>query len=380
MLEALVCPNCAGPLNFSAADGESIQCPYCHTTVLRSGQSPRGGQASIRINRIQSPVISKPKAGPVLAVLFVVFVCVLLAIISQVDRRHPTGAASSSAPGKPPLARMILEFGSKGITPGHFKNASCIALDQQGHIYVGESGEHGRVQVFDKTGKYLSEFSVGGFDDFVADRDGTLYVMSEGKICRFKGLSGEKLPDMERASEDFGAGQTPVYYRCACLSPGVIHAITGYAIDVPRIVNLNTATGRVAGTDVVTQPPNETLNIHRILRLTTGEIYCLDTEKGVVLKFSPSGAYINKFGGTSEEAFSDHPLPSQLQSPSSMASDSEGRIYVGNGSGIKVYDKDGNYIDEIGQNEFANGVTIDDQDHIYACFANCVREYVLQKH
>lgn len=378
MLEALICPNCAGPLNFSAADGESIQCPYCHTTVLRSSQSPGGGRISIQVER---PAASKTKAGPVLAGLAILFICVLIAVISQiVDHRNPTGTASASTSGKPPFARMILEFGSKGITPGHFKNASCIALDQQGHIYVGESGDHGRVQVFDKTGKYLSEFLAGGFDDLVADRDGTLYVMSGGKICRFNGVNGAKLPDMERASEDFVGHQTPVYYRCACLGSGVIHAITGYAIDVPRIVNLNTTTGRVAGTVVVTQPPDETLNLHRILRLTTGEIYCLDTEKGVVFKFSPSGAYINKFGGTSEEAFSDHPLPSQLQSPSSMASDSQGRIYVGNSSGIKVYDKDGNYIDGIGQNEFANGIAIDDQDNIYACFANCVREYVLQKH
>jgi hypothetical protein len=63
-----------------------------------------------------------------------------------------------------------------------------------------------------------------------------------------------------------------------------------------------------------------------------------------------------------------------------VASDSQGRIYVGNADGIKVYDKDGNYIDKFGDGQFPRGIAIDDHDNIYACFNDCVREYELQKH
>jgi hypothetical protein len=122
------------------------------------------------------------------------------------------------------------------------------------------------------------------------------------------------------------------------------------------------------------------LNLHGILALTTGEIYGLDTEKEAVFKFSPDGAYVNKFGGASDGASSGDSPPSQLHWPSSMASDSQGRIYIGNSSGIKVYDKVGNFIDGFGDDHFPRGIAIDDQDNIYACFNDCVREYVLQKY
>ena len=377
MLETLVCPNCAAPLKFSAADDESIQCPYCQTTVLRSGQRPPGGRMS---DQIGTPAAGKTTAASVLVVLAILFIAVLIAVVLPiVDRGNPTVPMPPSPSGNPPFATMALEFGSKGITPGHFENASRIALDQQGHIYVGEN-DHGRVQVFDKTGKYLTEFLVGGFDDLVADRDGTLYVMSDGKISRFSGANGAILPDWERGTEEFVGHQTPVYYRCACLGPGVIHTVTGYAVDVPRIVNINTTTGRMEGIVVITAPPDVTLNLHGILVFTSGEIYGLDTEKGAIFKFSPSGAYINRFGGAGEDASSIDPPPAQLQEPSCIASDSQGRIYVGNSNGIKVYDRDGNYIDGIGDQEYAAGIAIDDQDTIYACFPHYVREYVLQKH
>lgn len=381
MLESLVCPNCSAPLTISADGGESMQCPYCHTTVLLRGQSSRasspGGRA---LNQTAGPTVRKSNVVLKATAVIVLLIGGLTAVIfGIVDHSNPTGSALPGAIKKPPLATMTLEFGSKGITPGHFESASCISLDRQGHIYVGER-DSGRVQVFDTTGKYLSEFSVGSFDDLVADRDGTLYVVSGGKICRFNGVSGAKLPDMERAVEDYIGRQTPVYYRCVCLAPGAIYAITGYAVDTPSIVKLNTATGRIVSTVNATIPPGDTPSLNRILALTTGEIYGLDTQFGAVFKFSTSGAYINKFGGKSGEASSDDAPPSQIQWPSSLASDSQGRIYVGDSSGIKVYDKDGNYIDGIGDGDFPRGITIDDQDNIYACFDNFVREYVLQKY
>jgi outer membrane protein assembly factor BamB len=386
----MICPNCAAPLTFSAGGGDSMQCPYCHTIVRLGSQSAAaaGGDTS---NQNKKPAVGK------IVALIVLLVSVPLGIIIALVVGHtdPTGILSPSRSEKPSFANMTLEFGSKGITPGHFDVASCISLDHHGHIYVGE-GNRGRVQVFDTTGKYLSEFSVGEFDDFVADRDGTLYVASGGKLCRFNGATGTQLPDMERRTDDWLTGEdvppdpafglpaapkTPAHYRCVCCqTPGVIYAITGFSVERPRIVKLNAKTGRIQSVVPATAPPNEILNLQRILALPTGEIYGLDTEQGAVFRFSPGGAYVNKFGAAADEASSGDPPPSQLHWATSMASDSQGRIYIGNDSGIKVYDKNGNFIDEFGDGHFPNGLAIDDQDTVYACFNNCVREYVLQKH
>jgi hypothetical protein len=378
MPETMICPNCAAPLAFSAGHGDSMQCPYCHTIVSLRSQSPGASSAGG-----ETPKQKKPAVGKAVALIVLLVgapIVIILAIV--VDHTNQTGILSASSSQKPAFASKTLEFGSKGIT-----------LDHHGHIYVGES-DHGRVQVFDTSGKYLSEFSVGRLDDLVADRDGTLYVVTGGKICRFNGATGAQLPDMERGTDDWpnsrgdvhpdptwslpAIKQSPVNYRCICQTAGVIYAITGYSVDPPNIVKLNTTTGRIQSTVSATAPPDERLNLHGILALTTGEIFGLDMEMGAVYKFSPGGAYINKFGGKSDDASSDDPPPSQLLWPTSMASDSQGRIYIGNSSGIKVYDKNGNFIDGFGDSS-PNGIAIDDQDNIYACFNNCVREYVLAK-
>lgn len=372
MIETLTCPNCAAPLKFSAESGESMECPFCHTIVLRSGKSSDGGSKEAGVG---NPTVGVTPAAVIALIIFGLLVIILGVIV---DRQKPNDVAPAATPEKPGYASMILEFGSKGITPGHFENAQCVSVDRQGRIYVGE-GDHGRVQVFDASGKYLREFSVGRFDDLAADRDGTVYVAADGKISRFNGANGEKLAEMERGLEDYFGRQTPANYRCICLTPGMVYAIAGYAADVTHIVKLSTTTGRIESTVVGATPPGEIPDLRRVLALTTGEIYGLDTEMGFVVKFSPSGAYVNKFGSASNaDAAGDSP-PSRLQGPTCMASDSQGRIYIGNSGGIKVFDKDGNYIDGFGADDSPQGITIDEQDHIFACYRDCVREYALQR-
>ena len=86
MLEELVCPNCAAPLTFSAGGGESMQCPYCHTIVLRS--TPGAGPS----NDKAAPAVSKAKIGLGLAALIILLIGALIAIIFGIvgDHGNPT--------------------------------------------------------------------------------------------------------------------------------------------------------------------------------------------------------------------------------------------------------------------------------------------------
>jgi hypothetical protein len=126
----------------------------------------------------------------------------------------------------------------------------------------------------------------------------------------------------------------------------------------------------------------ESLDLFRIVALSTGEIFALDRNKGV-FKFASDGRYINRFGGGSSTGVSPLNLPpAQLFSPKNIATDSQGRLYISDsGSCIKVYDHDGNYLDTFGGNEIAFGIAIDDQDNIFACMRNrhTVRKYVIAK-
>ena len=277
---------------------------------------------------------------------------------------------------------MAMEFGSHGVGPGHFDDARSIAVDNQGHIYVGEYS-NGRIQRFDASGKYLSEFSLGPnsyLQNLIADRNGTVYAVSSSHILRFNGASGSGLGEIGGSA----AGEPPRSYTDACLAPGgVMYAISDSFAGEPEIVKLDTSSGKIVSSFETNKSVGESLDLFRIAAMTTGEIYALDRNKGV-FKFAADGRYINRFGGGKTAGVSPLELPpSQLFSPQNIAMDSQGRIYVSDSiSCIKVYDKDGNYLDKFGGNEVAFGIAIDDQDNIYACLRNrhTVRKYVIAKH
>jgi hypothetical protein len=284
-------------------------------------------------------------------------------------------------PTTPQFAAMAMEFGSQGVGPGHFDDARSIAVDNQGHIYVGEYS-NGRVQVFDTTGKYLSEFSLGAgsyLQNLIADRNGTVCAVSSSHIMRFTGASGAALGE----AGGNAAGEPPKSYTDACPAPGGgMYAISDAFAGEPQIVKLDAASSKIVSSFETNKAVGESLDLFRIVAMTTGEIYALDRQKGV-FKFAAEGRYINRFGGGKTAGVSPLDLPpSQLFSPQNIATDSQGRIYVSDaGSCIKVYDKEGNYLDKFGGTEVVFGIAIDDQDNIYACLRNrhTVRKYVIAK-
>src|ERR1700722_10791413 len=82
-------------------------------------------------------------------------------------------------PAAPTFAHQVMAFGSQGIGAGHFKDSRSIAIDGQGHIYVGEYSD-GRVQVFDYQGKFITQWSIGqgkSLLNLCADHNGIVYAI-----------------------------------------------------------------------------------------------------------------------------------------------------------------------------------------------------------
>ncbi len=75
-------------------------------------------------------------------------------------------------------------FGSKGREPGQFNFPVAIAQDKSGYLYVGEYGDHQRIQKFTESGEFVLQFGQHGTADGefqrpsgLALRDGEIYVV-----------------------------------------------------------------------------------------------------------------------------------------------------------------------------------------------------------
>ena len=69
---------------------------------------------------------------------------------------------------------------------GWFSDPKAIVTDNEGNVYVGDSGNK-RVQVFDRNGNHISSFGGEGADEFVYiagmdfSSDGSLYIVDESR-------------------------------------------------------------------------------------------------------------------------------------------------------------------------------------------------------
>jgi len=277
------------------------------------------------------------------------------------------------APAAPTFAHQVMEFGSEGIGVGRFKDSRSIAIDGQGHIYIGEYSD-GRVQVFDSDGKFLAEWSIGKgkyLSNLAASRDGTVYAVVSGHIIRYTGATGMPLGEVEYRTED-----KDEEYTDATVGPnGNIYTIAGSS----DIVTLS-PDGKIQTVIKAGEKVGEDLSFSRIAVAGTGEMYTLN-QQGGVFKFASDGRYVNRFGSGVEAGAL--PTPGHLLAPQNLAIDGEGRIYVsGVEPAIQVFSADGSYLDSIGGQEVVFGLAINDHDEIFACFRNqhSVRKFVLDKH
>jgi DNA-directed RNA polymerase subunit RPC12/RpoP len=449
MTESLKCPECSAPLDPPAEGSRTMQCPYCHTTVILKDSSPaaidvqagigmaigkalelaqinqhlRAGNkieaikiyrqcyrvdlatakmavdklaAGQRVNPSVASIGMKPAAqgarlGLVIGIFgFVVAALIVIASIVRVVNtsvpnlqpayvppvldEHPAPPIPMAPPPLPAFANQVMEFGSKGIGAGQFKDARSIGVDGSGHIFVGEYGG-GRIQVFDSTGKFLKTWTIDSKDylmNLAVSREGTLLAVMAGKILCFEGMTGRALGEAAHIN-----GDAQEDYMDACF------ALTGdiYAIDTDSNFIVLDGTGQIKRTIKAKQSTgDDEVSFRKIAVSGAGQIYAVDEQKGV-FQFAPDGRYINRFG-RSEDDDPTRRRPDTLTSGFNLAIDGQGRIYIGDVSpAIKVFDSGGRFVDSIGGNAVCFGVAITDQNEILGCFRNdyVVRKFVLTK-
>lgn len=258
--------------------------------------------------------------------------------------------------GPPAFAEEVMRFGSEGTGAGRFKDARSVAVDGAGRIYVAEY-TGGRVQVFDPAGTFVTQWMADTrmpLLDLEADREGTVYVVQQGRIRRYDGTTGRALGEVRRAG---GAS----YDDVALALDGTLWTVSG----MHQLSHL-AADGRVLRTINTREAIDEDAAPVRVVVAGAGDVYVMDRWKGEIYHLDPGGRFRDRFGGRAEPG-----KGGGMAAPQGLAVDGKGRVFVSDMmGGIHVFDADGRPVESFGNDLNPFGITFNGADHLFATNRN----------
>jgi hypothetical protein len=379
MLKTFDCPKCGAPVTYDrpsdpAASNPRVRCDYCHSQLIAPDEFAGRPAQVVRIQlggkfpKWLWLILVIPLLGVIVAVLAAVGV--LAPAFYSVSRtvKEPNNTAPFGGPVKEntnSFATELLTFGSEGIGPGMFTDARSIAVDGAGRIYVGEY-TGGRIQVFDATGKFVSQWSIGDrktiLRGLAADRKGTVYAVHGGGINRYRGETGEKLGELAYERSGFDDAT-------AAPDGGLVAAWQSNRDDIV-IFDANGAVVRTIPAAISSASGDSELSM-RVAVDGSGNIYALGRFNNAIFKFGRDGKFMNRFGGGGDK-------PGQFRAAYSIAVDGYGRVYVGDIKGIQVFDADGRFLTNVEQKGMAFGMVFDDKNELFVVARDRVIKYSLQ--
>jgi streptogramin lyase len=379
------CPKCGAPVTCdpNLSTGTAV-CAYCQSQLaLPEGDRPARVLPRIDINIGPQAAATASKAlwigalvpivivvlvlGVVLAVTFGIRSAIKSAIAPITKRSTNTGTSSGPRAGEPAnaFAKQVQTFGSEGIAPGMITDARTIAVDGKGQIYVGERSG-GRIQVFDPTGKFVSQWFADQKMPLLAlavDRKGTVYLAQGGFINRYEGDTGKSLGQLSYSQRGFDD---------VTIAPdqGLVCALYYGRDDIVRF----DSSGKVVRTipaAISTAADRSELNT-RVAVDGRGNIYALGGFTNSVFKFSPEGKFLNRFGPPGRQ-------PGQISGAMAIAVDNQGRVFVSDTKGVQIFDSDGRYVNVFKPDGIASGMVFNDQNELLIVSRSKVMKFVLNQ-
>ncbi len=385
MPQTFDCPKCGAPVDFERSSDPyqtarpRVRCDYCHSQLIAPDERAGRPAQVVRINLGLSsgkapgwiwllmaiPILIVVIAGlAALGILAPAFYSVSRAV-KEVPSSNPVRPGNPFAPAKKSensFATELLTFGSEGIGPGMFNDARSIGVDGEGRIYVGEY-TGGRIQVFDSTGKFLSQWSIGDrktiLRGLATDRKGIVYVAQGGKISRYQGDTGNKLGELQYERSGFD--------DVAAAADGGL--VTAWHSNRDDIVTFD-ANGKLVRTipEAISGASGDSELSMRVAVDGSGSIYALGRFNNGVFKFGRDGKFINRFGGSGDQ-------PGQFRAPYSIVVDGYGRVYVGDTKGVQIFDSDGRYLNVIKLKGMAFGLVFNDKNELFVIARDRVVKY-----
>ncbi|MDR3574840.1 MAG: hypothetical protein P4L50_13330 [Anaerolineaceae bacterium] len=400
--KTFTCPNCGAPLDYKDTNAATMRCPFCETSVVVPEElRPPKPVTNDTVNVVYPTVQTAPargRGGVVRGVIFGACILVLVVgfIVSWVIRTAdnaannfqstevpaiigavtevPTEVPTAAPSPTPAYAQAVMHFGSNGIGAGMFNDARYIAIDGNSTIYVADY-QGGRIQAFDTTGKYLSQWKVGDnktiVEGLTANQKGDVFVSADGFIYEYEGATGKFLlklsdpnggeyGDLYSTTDGNLAG---VWYQGRW---GMITSLDGHREDLVIYNPLGKISLRVPS---FISGQTGDLALDNYLAIDgLGNIYALSDS--LVFKFSPAGKYVNQFGSSGDQ-------PGQFKSPNSIAVDGQGRIFVGDEQAIDIFSPDGRFVTSFPVESSADMMVFDQKGALWAVSRDKVTKYVM---
>lgn len=239
--------------------------------------------------------------------------------------------------------KYISQFGVKGAGNGEFNAPVDIVTDSNGDIYVVELNND-RVQKFDSSGKYITQFGSNGSGDgqfdFIGssaiDPYGNIYVadLANSRVQKFDS-SGKYISQF--GSDGSGDGEFFFASSVDLDSSGNLYVTD---LNNYRVEKFDPSGKYISQFNVYgyTEAP-----IAIAVDKKSNNIYVVGLNSDSVQKFDSSGKYIGQFGtkGTRNGEFN---------TVGGIRVDSQGNIYVADtgNSRIQKFDSSGRYISQFG--------------------------------
>ncbi len=266
-----------------------------------------------------------------------------------------------------PIAYAHVVNSIEGDVPGQakFEDARAIAIDAQGFIYIADHDD-GRIYRFNSQGILQNRWSVKPaetehdvlLDSLAAGANGLVYTAVGTEIILFDGRLGKEL---QRLKVDEPGTTTKISANDVFLTPSGSLAVI-YNGDHVTFLD-KTGKAQLSIASAVSSITGETELSGRLAVDAEGNIYVLGSFNNTVVKYAPDGRFILRFGGPGLE-------PGKFRSVLAIATDSAGKVFVSDFSGISIFSPEGVFERRFTiPSGVAYGITFDAQGHLWAAMS-----------
>jgi DNA-binding beta-propeller fold protein YncE len=221
-----------------------------------------------------------------------------------------------------PEGEQLAVFGRAGEAPGRFSIPRAVAVDDQGYIYVADTGNH-RVQKLSPSGEVVARWGeqgrapgqFGAPSGIAVDHEGNVYVADSGNY-RVQKLSPEGVPLAEWVTQNPRDGKAGYPESLTIDGQGNVYVaywgwIQKFSPDGETLARWGSP-GQ--GSGQLSAPL--TLAVDR-----EGNLYVAETQSNRIQKLSPDGEFLAQWGSYGYGV-------GQFSSPAGIAVDARGNVYV----------------------------------------------------